>query len=163
MNPLLKSSKPVAAVIRERAWSAGYMIASAADIIFASRMSEVGSIGVTMSYLDNFKKNKAEGITYNQLSTGKFKDTGDPDKELTAEEKDILMASLQKTHQIFVEYIAKNRNMDIKAVEKIADGNSFIAQDAKDLGLIDEIGDLSSAKDWLINQLGIEPAVCIYE
>jgi len=72
------------------------------------------------------------------------------------------MASLKKTHQIFVEYIAKNRNMDIKAVEKIADGNSFIAQDAKDLSLIDEIGDLSSAKDWLRNQLGIEPAICVY-
>jgi len=160
MNSLLALKIPTAAFIRERGLSAGYLVATAADKIYASRTSDVGSIGVTMSYIDNSKKNEKEGLTYNQLSTGKFKDMGDYDKELTAEEKARLMSDLEKSHQIFVEYVAKNRNMDIEAVKKLADGSSMIAQDAINAGLIDEIGGINEAKAYLEDKIGEAIAVC---
>ena len=160
MNSLLALKIPTAAFIRERGLSAGYLIATAADKIYASRTSDVGSIGVTMSYIDNSKKNEKDGLTYNQLSTGKFKDMGDSEKELTAEEKARLMSDLEKSHQIFVEYVAKNRNMDIEAVKKLADGSSMIAQDAIDAGLIDEIGGLGEAKAYLQDKIGETVTVC---
>lgn len=163
MNPLKKSSKPVVAVIRDRGLSAAYLVATGADRIYASKFSNVGGIGVTMSYLDYSQKNRNEGLVYQQISSGKFKDTGDPDKSLSAEEKELLMRDTKKMHQIFIDDVAQNRSMDIKAVEKLADGSSMLGEDAKAAGLIDEIGDLSSAKDWLRAQLGIEPAVCVYE
>ena len=162
MNALLASTKPVAAYIRQSGDSAAYMIATAADKIYAGRMSDVGGIGVTMSYLDNAIKNKTDGLTYNQLSTGKFKDTGDPDKSLTAEEKSYLMSDLEKAHQVFVEFVAKNRNMDIDEVKKLADGSSMIAQDAKDAGLIDGIGGLNEAEAYLKGKIGSEVAACDY-
>lgn len=163
VNPLLRSTKPVAAFIREEAYSAGYFVATAADRIYASRLSDIGSIGVTMSYVDNSEKNATEGLTYNQLSVGQFKDITSPDKKLTAEEKDLLMAGLEKSYKIFVEMIAKNRGMDIKEVKKIADGRTFLGDDAKAKGLIDEIGDLNSAKEWLGQKLQIEPEICVLE
>jgi len=162
MNPLLASTKPVVAFIRERGLSAGYLAATGAEKIYASPMSDVGSIGVTMSYLDNSAKNKKEGLTYNQLSTGKFKDSGDPDKELTAEEKNVFMADLEKIHRIFVEYVAQNRNMDIEAVTKLADGSSMNAQDAIDAGLIDAIGGLNEARSYLAGKIGEDAMVCDY-
>ncbi len=163
VNPLLKSTKPVVAFIREEAYSAGYFVATAADRIFASRLSDVGSIGVTMSYVDNSNKNATEGLTYNQLSVGQFKDITNPDKKLTAEEKDLLMAGLEKSYKIFVELVAANRKIDIKEVEKLADGRTWLGDDAKANGLIDEIGGLSESKEWLKNELKIEPKVCEYQ
>jgi len=162
MNSLKKTTKSTIAVIREGAVSGAYLIATGARRIYASRLSEVGGIGVTMSYLDYSQKNEQEGLTYQWLSSGKFKDAGDPDKELTAEEKELLMRDIEKMHQLFVENVAINRNLDIKTVKELADGSTMLGQDAKEKGLIDEIGNINDAKEWLENQLGIEPELCIY-
>ncbi len=64
---------PNIALVGDVAASGGYMIASAADTIVASPMSDVGSIGVTMSYTEESEKNKEDGITYVPLNSGKFK------------------------------------------------------------------------------------------
>jgi len=143
-------SKPTVAVIRERALSGAYLVASAADRIFASKISEVGGIGVTMSYLDYSKQNEANGIIYQQISSGKFKDAGDPDKPLTDEEKELLMRDTKLMHAMFINSVAANRNLDIEKVVELADGSSILGLDAIDKGLIDEIGDTDSAYDWLV-------------
>lgn len=80
-------SKPVVVMVRSAATSGAYLVAVAADKIFASPYSDIGSIGITMSYLDYTDQNRKEGLRYNSLSVGKYKDYGDPDKPLTAEEK----------------------------------------------------------------------------
>jgi len=159
---LVRTNKPTIAVIREQGLSGAYLAATGADKIFASRISDVGGIGITASYLDYSQKNKNEGIIYQQLSLGKFKDAGDPNKELTAEEKRLLMEDLEKTYQILVEIIAKNRDLDIEVVEELADGSSMLGEEAKKVGLIDEIGGISEAEEWLENELGIEPELCFY-
>jgi protease-4 len=162
-NALKKIEKPTVAVIRESGASGAYLIASATDKIYASRMSDVGSIGVTMSYLDYSQQNKKEGLIYQQLSSGEFKDAGDPDKELSDKEKEIIMRDIKKIHQIFIEMVAENRNLDIEKVEKLADGSTMLGQDAKENGLIDEIGSVDEAKNWLEKELKIEANVCVYE
>ena len=151
------------AVIREFGASGAYLIASATDKIYASKMSDVGSIGVTSSYLDYSQQNKKEGLIYQQLSSGEFKDAGDPDKELNEKEKEIMMRDVKKVHQIFIEMVAENRNLDIEKVKKLADGSTMLGQDAKENGLIDEIGSIDEAKDWLEKELKIEANVCVYE
>ena len=163
MNALKRAAKPTVAVIREGGVSGAYLIASGADIIFASEVSELGGIGVTMSYLDYSQQNKQEGIIYQQLSLGKFKDTGDPDKDLTAEEKELLMRDIKILHEVFVRNVAENRGLDIEKVEKLADGSTMLGIAAKENGLIDEIGDIYDAQDWIENKLGIEPEICIYQ
>ncbi|MFH1527292.1 MAG: signal peptide peptidase SppA [Bacteroidota bacterium] len=162
MNALKRTTKPTIAVIREGAVSGGYLIASGADKIYASEMSDVGSIGITMSYLDYSQQNKQEGIIYQQLSSGKFKDTGDPDKTLTAEEKELFMRDIKILHEAFVKRVAENRGLDIEEVEKLADGSTMLGRAAKENGLIDEIGDIEDAKNWLRNEFQIEPELCFY-
>ena len=159
---LKRMEKPTIALIRERAASGAYLVATGADKIYASEASDIGSIGVTMSYLDYSEQNKKEGIIYQQLSSSKFKDAGDPDKELTPEEKELYMRDLNILHDIFVRKVAENRNLDIEKVEKLADGSTMLGQAAKDNGLIDEIGDLYDVKQWIKEELGIDPVVCTY-
>lgn len=160
VRALNRSSKPTIAYIREFGLSAAYWVASAADKIYALDNSDIGSIGVTLSYLDNSERNELEGFTYNQLSTGKFKDTLDPNKSLTEEEKELLLRDLKVVHDNFVKSVAENRNIDISKVEKLADGSSMLGQMALDSGLIDEIGDLNTAEKFLENSIKQEVKIC---
>lgn len=149
MNAINNLEKPSVAVIRESAISGAYLVASATNRIFASEISDIGGIGATTSYLDYSKKNQKEGIVYQELSSAKFKDTGNSDKKLTAEEKELIMRDLKISHEFFVEKVAQNRKLDIEKVRKLADGSSMLGRMAKENGLIDEIGDRNNAEDWL--------------
>lgn len=146
-------NKPTVAVIRESATSGAYLIASATDRIFASDFSDIGGIGVTMSYLDYSQKNEEDGITYQQISSGKFKDAGDPDKPLTQEEYDLLIRDTELMHAMFTANVAANRGLDIEKVIKLADGSSMLGEMAKENGLIDETGDTNSATVWLKSKI----------
>lgn len=157
---LKRSKKPTIVFVRSAATSAAYWAASGADIIFASALSDVGSIGVTMSYLDNTQKNNKEGLTFNSLSTGKFKDYGSPDKTLTEEEKKLIMRDLEITHNIFIKAVSENRNLPIEKVRLLADGSSMPGEMALENGLIDRIGDYYDAQTYLNESIGEKAEIC---
>jgi len=113
---LISAQKPTVALIRIFGDSAAYLAASGADKIFASKYSDVGSIAVTQSYTDNVIYNEKEGYTFNQLTSGKYKNIGTPDKPLTPDEKNILMRDINIMHENFVKDVATNRNLDIAKV-----------------------------------------------
>ncbi|MFH1111714.1 MAG: signal peptide peptidase SppA [Patescibacteria group bacterium] len=152
--------KPSVAVIRGYGDSAAYWAATGADIIFASPLSDVGSIGITSSYLENSKYNNTEGYTYQQLSLGKYKDMGDPDKPLTAEEKEIIMNQLEQAYNYFIQVVATNRNIPIEEVKKLATGTSFTGTEALELKLIDALGGIPEATAWLEKQINAKPELC---
>lgn len=154
------TQKPVVAFIREAGVSAAYYAITPADYIFASRNSEVGGIGVTQSYLDNTALNQKEGYSFVQLSTGKFKDSGSPDKPLTQEEKNLFMRDLDIVHENFVQTVSKNRGIPIEEVRVIADGSTVLGEKAKELGLIDDIGGHADAMAYLETVLGEDVSVC---
>lgn len=154
------SGKPVVAFIRQTGASAAYWSISGADKIFASKNSDVGSIGVTMSYLNKVNKNKKDGYTYEQLSSGKYKDSGDPDKELTYDERAIFLRDVKILHQNFIESVSKNRKMPIEKVRQIADGSTVLGEKAKELGLIDEIGGIDEVEKYLNETLGEKSSIC---
>lgn len=157
---LKKATKPTVAFVRGSAVSAAYWAATGADTIFASSLSDIGGIGITMSYLDNTKKNTKDGLTYNSLSVGKFKDYGNPDKVLAEEEKGLLMRDLEIAHNIFIKSVSDNRNLPIDKVKLLADGSSMPGQMALDNGLIDKIGGIYEVNDYLAEKLGEEANVC---
>src|SRR3989338_9119190 len=159
-NALKNVGKPTVALIREGGVSAAYRAASGADIIFASQNSDVGSIGVTMSYLDNTAQNQKEGLSYNQLSSSKFKDTGDPNKKLSAEEINLLMRDVNIMHQNFIKAVAENRGLDIEKVRKLADGSTMMGEMALQNGLIDQIGGYYEVKEYLKEKIGEDVEVC---
>lgn len=149
MDAMKRSTIPVVAVIREIGTSGAYMAASGAEYIFADPMSDVGDIGITMSYLDNTVKNKKEGLTFIPLTSAKYKDYGNPDKPLTAEERTLVERDLKIYHNEFVHLVAQNRKIPIEDVAKLADGSSLPGALALEHKLIDALGDQESARDWM--------------
>ncbi|MDP4009214.1 MAG: S49 family peptidase, partial [bacterium] len=159
----LKSfDKPSVAVIRSIGASSAYWAATGADKIYASKISDVGSIGVTASYLDESNKNTKDGYTFIELSSAKYKDTGDPNKPLMQEEKEILLSDVRKAHKVFVEDVATNRGLELKVVESLANGLTYIGEDALKSGLIDEIGDITTATKYVEDQIGEKAEICWY-
>ena len=145
---------PNAALIGDMGASGGYMVASAADRIFASAMSDVGSIGVNMSYVEESLKNTEEGLTYVPLKTGKFKDAGDPNKAITEDERAYFQGQLDTVNEEFINLVARNRGLEVDAVRALADGSTVIGQKAIDAKLIDEIGDRDAVKAYFAQVLG---------
>lgn len=150
------STLPVVGLAGDLAASGGYMVAAATDYLIASPMSDIGSIGVNMSYVEESKKNEDEGLTYVQLTTGKFKDIGDPNRPITEEERELLLSDLKLVHNEFVDIVAKYREMDRSVVEALADGSSMPGSRALETGLIDELGGRAEAKSALANILEID-------
>lgn len=140
------SSLPVVGLVGDLAASGGYMVAAASDYLIASPMSDVGSIGVNMSYVEESKKNEDEGLTYVQLTAGKFKDIGSPNRPITDEERELLQADLQIVHDQFIDIVTKYREMDRAEVEKLADGSSMPGKRALEVGLVDSLGGREEAR-----------------
>lgn len=145
---------PKVAVIRSSGVSSAYWSATGADRIFASANSQVGSIGATFSYTDASKKNAKEGITYNVISSGKFKDIGSSDKPLTDEEKALLERDVKIVQGNFIDAVSAARSLPREEVQEMADGSFMLGVMAKEKGLIDEIGGVEEARAYLESQLG---------
>lgn len=145
---------PNVALIGDMAASGGYMIAAAADTIVASPMSDVGSIGVTMSYVEESKKNEEDGVTYVPLNSGKFKDIGSPNKPLTEEERTLLESQLQEVHDYFVDLVSRYRNIERDGVSVLADGSTLTGQKALEKKLVDKLGGRDVARELFAEKLG---------
>lgn len=148
-SAIKKSTKPVIAYIRSMGASAAYWAISGADKIYSMKTSSVGSIGVNYSYVDFSKSGEEDGATFNELSSAKFKNIMSPFKELTEEEKELIMDDLQKTHNLFVESVAENRGLELEKVKEIADGWAYNGPDSLEFGLIDNIGGMDEVKEYL--------------
>lgn len=159
-NALKESTKPTVVVIRQSGLSAAYWASTGAKQIFASKNSDVGSIGVTSSYLDNVGKNQKDGNAYVQLSSGKYKDAGSPDKPLTEEERQLFLRDIKITHENFIEAVATNRNIPVDQVRALADGSSVLGEKAKALKLVDQIGGWTEAQNYIEEQIGEKPEIC---
>ena len=162
-NALKRSEKPNVALIKDIGASAAYFASTGANRIYASALSDVGSIGITGSYTSKERSNAMKGITYNSLSMGKFKDSGDQDKPLSGEERVRLMDTVKKTYDIFVAQVAENRHLKIEEVYKLADGATYVGNDALKLGLIDSIGGMTEVKEYLSSQTKEDIVLCEVE
>lgn len=152
---LKRSSLPVVALIREYGTSGAYLAATGADVIFASPFSDVGGIGVSMSYLENWEKNLREGVRFVPLSSAPYKDYLNPDKPLTAAERTLIERDLRIYHDHFVKEVAENRGLPVEEVAKLADGSSIPGSLALENKLIDELGDQESTRAWFAERLGL--------
>ena len=156
-NALKRLGKPSVALIRETGMSGAYLAATGADTIIASPFSDVGCIGIAMSYLDNSEKNLSEGVRFVSLASAPFKECRNPNKPLTAAERALLERDLKIYHDQFVREVAENRNMSVATVAKLADGSTLPGALALQTGLIDALGDQESARLWFAEQLGVSP------
>ena len=157
-NEIKSVTIPTIALIGDVGASGGYMAATGAHTILASSMSQIGSIGVTMSYLEQSQKNKEAGVTFVSLASGKYKDAGNPDKPLTDEERKLFERELATIRNDFVALVAANRNLSVDAVSALADGSTVLGDQALQDKLIDGIGGRIEAKQIFADKLGLKPS-----
>jgi protease-4 len=151
-----KNKKRIVASVETVGASGGYYVACATDKIYADRGSIVGSIGVIsqwVNYGDFLKWAKLKDVTF---KAGALKDTGNPAREMTDAEKKYFQALLDDMHGQFISAVAKGRKMKEEDVKAIADGRVWTGQEAKELKMIDQIGDFDTAVHDTAKAVGIE-------
>ena len=162
-NAVKKTNKTTVAWIREVGASGAYWVASASDHIVANRVSITGSIGVIASYLEFPGLLERYNVTYQRLVSGKYKDIGSPYRELTEEEKAIFQQNLDAIRDYFVSEVAKNRNLNKKDVDKIANGLFYLGAQAKEFGLVDELGGKDEVISYIEKKEGIKADIVEYK
>jgi len=156
--------KPVVALIRDMGTSGGYWVASAADKIVADPMSVTGSIGVISAYLEFSELFEKYGITYEGMKSGELKDIGSPFKKLTDEERKVLQSKLDRIHEYFIKEVSANRKLSEADTRELATGVYFLGEEAKEIGLVDYLGNRELAINITKELAGIDEAsIVTYE
>jgi len=145
VNRLREKGKKVVVSMGDVAASGGYYIACAADKIVANPGTVTGSIGVLMSFGNMEELFRKIGIKVEVIKRGRHKDIGSLSREMTSEEKKLLQGLIDDAYNQFLQAVIKGRNLERNEADKIAQGQVFTGQQAKDLGLIDEIGNFQDA------------------
>jgi protease IV len=156
-----EADKPVVVSMGTTAASGGYYISTPADSIVANETTLTGSLGVIIQ-LPNFSEAADDlGVGQEVIKSGEFKDIGSPFRELTPEERDIFQGIVEENFDRFVEVIVEGRGLPEEEVREFADGRVFSGQQALDLGLVDELGDLETAARVAREEAGIEEATLV--
>jgi protease IV len=158
----VRSKKPLVASMAGMATSGGYYIASACEKIVANPGTMTGSIGVIMQLNNVEELMKKIGVKGYNIKSGANKDIGSPFQALSPEGQAILQSLVDNVHGQFVRAVAKGRGMDEALVKKLADGRVYSGAQAKDLGLVDELGNLEYAVDLAAKRVGLEESPVLY-
>jgi protease-4 len=150
------SKRKVVTSMGSVAASGGYYIACASDLIVANPGTITGSIGVVMQFSNFEELLKKIGIRGVVLKSGEHKDIGSPFREMTPEEKRIMQEVLDNVHQQFIQAVAEGRKLDRSKVAQIADGRILTGEQAKNFGLVDQLGNLQDTIDITARMVGIE-------
>ncbi|NTW99256.1 MAG: signal peptide peptidase SppA [Geobacteraceae bacterium] len=139
------ASKKIIVSMGSLAASGGYYISAPATMIYANPGTITASIGVILKLSNIESLMDKIGIKSYTLKTGKYKDSGSPVRQFSAEDRAMLQSVIDNTHQQFVRAVAEGRRMPIEDVRKIADGRILSGEQAKDLKLVDRLGTLQDA------------------
>ena len=164
VNLLGQMEIPVVISMSDLAASGAYYISAGANKIVALPGTLVGSIGV-ISEMPNLKGLFDKlGIDMQVYIAGKHKDMYAGFRELTPEEVAIIQDMTDQLYEQFVQVVAKGRNLSEDQVRTLATGQLYTGTEAKQLGLVDELGGLQTAIDAAANLAGIsEPQVEYYK
>ena len=138
--------KPIIASMSDMAASGGYYIAMACDSIVAQPMTLTGSIGVYAMHF-NAKQLLEDkmGITTDVVKTGQLSDVFTITRPFTDYEKALFQKSADDTYQTFLKKAANGRELSVQEVDQVAGGRIWSGVQAKENGLIDELGGLEEA------------------
>lgn len=136
--------------------SGGLYVAVAADTIVANPGTLTGSIGVIFEFPTLEKLMEKVGVRYEVVKSGEYKDIGSIARSMTEKESAALQVVIDDTYDQFVEVVAKGRRLEEDSVRVFADGRIFTGRQAKEMNLVDELGDMQVALDIAAAMVGIE-------
>jgi len=157
--------KPVLVSMGALAASGGYYISAPATEIWANRHTLTGSIGVIAQFINVEKLFEEYGVETQTIKSGLNKDTGSPFRAMTEEEEAIWQAIIGESYDTFVQIIVEGRGLDAETVRKLADGRVYTGQQALELGLVDNLGNLADVIKRAAELGGIEgePGIIEYD
>jgi len=129
--------------------SGGYYIAIATDKIFANPGSITGSIGVIMEYPIIDELLETIGIKYKTIKSSSFKDSGSPFRDMTDEEKIYFQELIDDLYSQFINAVSEGREIPLEKVKDIANGKIYSGKQALGIGLVDTLGSLNDAVDYI--------------
>lgn len=139
IKTISSTHKPVTAFTDTKAHSAAYWIAAATDSISATRMADVGSIGVISVLTEYTKAMEKDGVTATVLRSGEFKALGSSMEVLTPEAKAVIQGKLDALYTEFTSHISHSRPGLSADTTQWAEGKTFLGKDAIGVGLVDNI------------------------
>ncbi len=157
------AAKPVVAVMRGTAASAGYMVALPAARIFARDATLTGSIGVILQTGEVSGLLGRLGLSAEAITSGPLKDQPSLTRELTSQGREYLHGLVGDMFDQFVSMVAEARHMDKEQVRGLADGRAYTGRQAQKLGLVDEIGGEIEAREWLARERGVAVSVPAFD
>jgi protease-4 len=155
LNGVRQGGKPVVAVLRGTAASAGYMTALASDRIFAREGTVTASIGVLLQSFDASELLARVGVRPDVLASGPLKAQPNPFQPLSPEGREAIMGVIHDLHDQFVAKVVAGRGMDEAAVRAVADGRVLTGRQALERKLVDAIGGEPEARAWLAAERGV--------
>jgi protease-4 len=155
----LQELKPVVVYASGTIASGSYYASIWANKIIANPGTIVGSIGVIMQGFDASELLQKVGVQTQTVKAGKYKESGTITRRWTDFEQKELQNLINSTYNMFVLDVATARNLNIKNQQNFADAKVFTAQMAKDVGLVDEVSNITFAKNSLIELSQVEKAV----
>lgn len=150
-----KTGRPIWAYFADEACSGGYYMAMAADKIYANRNCWTGSIGVIVSLMNCKDLYDKIGLKEIDITSGANKSMGSAGLDLTDEQYKILQSLVDEAYDQFVGIVSTGRKIDESTVRKLADGRIYSAKQAKEKGLIDEIGSIEEEKKAFEEEAGL--------
>jgi protease-4 len=142
---LTKNQKPLIASMSDVAASGGYYISMPAHAIVAEPSTLTGSIGVVLTKFVIDGTLKKLGMNLEGVSQGKYADMYSPKRPFTPEERARMVENMQATYDTFVEKAAQGRNTTPEKIDAIGQGRVWTGRQAKEIGLVDELGGLDRA------------------
>ncbi|EGK8096875.1 signal peptide peptidase SppA [Campylobacter lari] len=142
----LKAKKPVIVYTGGTIASGSYLSAVGANMIIANPASFVGSIGVIMQGFEVSELAQKLGINEQTIKAGSYKEAGTFMRKWSEDEKDFLQNLANQSYELFTQFVAKNRKLDLNQTSSWADAKVFLANEALKLKLIDKIGNYEQAK-----------------
>jgi len=157
-----KETKTIVVSMGGMAASGGYYISTPADKIVALPTTMTGSIGVISSAVNVKGLLEKLGIEIAIFKGGKYKDMYWGVRELTAEEQEIMQAMVDEYYEQFIDVVVERRGLSEDDVRDLATGQLYSGSKAKELGLVDELGDLDTAIDLAMELADIQTAIVKY-
>ena len=159
----LAAEKPVVVSMGDVAASGGFYIAAAANKIVAQPNTITGSIGV-FSMIPNFEgTTRRLGVATDVVKTNRFADFGDVTRALNPDERQMFQAMTYRVHNLFLRRAAEGRGMTIEEVDKIAGGRVWTGNQAKQHGLVDELGGIARAIELAAEMADLGENFRVYE
>ena len=150
----LKKEKPIVASMGAIAASGGLYASLGASKVYAQPGTVTGSIGVILQ-LPNFRKvTDLIGVEMITIKSGQFKDVGNSFREMSEEERQFLQQHISAAHADFIQAVVDGRSIPRERVVSFADGRVLLGSQAKELGLVDEFGDVYDAARGVYDVLG---------